>query len=108
MKNATRQKKDITIDEVKATIGKADDILFPIEAMTGIVSTAVQAVRVEFVDDDGNWEKFGFSEFIDMINLLIETIDRLGEEAFGQDFTPEIKNASIKFVLSLLKIKYNK
>lgn len=97
-----------TAEQVFASPGKIDDILFPAEKILVIASEILRNVREEYVGDDGNWKAgFGFTEGIKLANMVISQVDRIGFEAFNKDFTPEIKNQIVTLVLGAIGIKYN-
>jgi hypothetical protein len=107
MDKQLRQKVDITPQEVAESPGKFDDALFPIEKIGAIISQTAQELRVEYVGDDGSLKpELKFMDGIHALNKVIRLVDRTGEEAFGKDFTPEIKSQIVNLILSALGIIY--
>lgn len=107
MDRTTRQKEDITPQEVAQTPGKWDDALFPVEKIGLIVSDTAKQLRVAYVGEDGNLKPdLKFLDGIEALNNIVTMVDRAGLEAFGKDFTPEIKNKIIELIISALGIKY--
>lgn len=87
------------------TPGKFDDFLEQMACFTMKMSEVFAFAKDNYVDPDGTFQDIKFVEFekwLPIIRFLASKTQEIGEQCFGADMTPELKDGILKVILDFL------
>lgn len=101
------QRTDVTLDMVKQTSGKVDDVLFQSEQFTMQLSLLLKEVREKYTDEDGTFNDIKLTEvnkWSPIITDIWEGADNIAKETFGSSIKIQTNNPLVLSLLSLFGV----